>query len=253
VSTCFVIQPFDRGMFDKRYDDVIAPAIRAAGLEPYRVDRDPSASVLIESIEKGIRSAAVCVAEITTDNTNVWYELGYAFAAGKDVVMVSAKDRAKFPFDVQHRNILVYATESTSDFEKLGGALTGRLEACIKKERDSARLVSPMRSTEGLLAHEVTCLAVVMENTLLFPTASISGIKNDMERAGFTATAVGISVRGLQRKGLLAVSIESDRDGGDYQVFSLTKEGEAWLVDHQAELQLTAGPPPPVPVDEIPF
>lgn len=44
MSTCFVIQPFDGGPFDKRYDDVIAPAIVAAGLEPYRVDRDPRAA-----------------------------------------------------------------------------------------------------------------------------------------------------------------------------------------------------------------
>ena len=26
MEECFVIQPFDRGVFDKRYDDVYAPA-----------------------------------------------------------------------------------------------------------------------------------------------------------------------------------------------------------------------------------
>jgi len=36
------MQPFDGGDFDSRYEDVIAAAIREAGLEPYRVDRDPS-------------------------------------------------------------------------------------------------------------------------------------------------------------------------------------------------------------------
>ena len=34
MPTCFVIQPFDKGPFDKRYDDVLDPAIRAALLEP---------------------------------------------------------------------------------------------------------------------------------------------------------------------------------------------------------------------------
>ena len=37
MSTCFVMQPFDGGPFDRRYKDVFAPAIKAAGLEPYRV------------------------------------------------------------------------------------------------------------------------------------------------------------------------------------------------------------------------
>jgi len=41
MDKCFVMQPFDGSDFDSRYEDVIAPAIREAGLEPYRVDRDP--------------------------------------------------------------------------------------------------------------------------------------------------------------------------------------------------------------------
>ena len=76
MPTCFVIQPFDRGAFDKRYDDTIAPAIAAAGLEPYRVDRDPRVVVPIDQIEEGIRASQACVADISTDNPNVWYELG---------------------------------------------------------------------------------------------------------------------------------------------------------------------------------
>lgn len=51
MATCFVMQPFDGGAYDKRYNDEYAPAIVAAGHEPYRVDHDPSVSVPIESIE----------------------------------------------------------------------------------------------------------------------------------------------------------------------------------------------------------
>ena len=59
MPTCFVIQPFDSGKFDKRFQDIYKPAIEAAGLEAYRVDLDPGVLVPIESIEKGIRQAAV--------------------------------------------------------------------------------------------------------------------------------------------------------------------------------------------------
>src|SRR3954469_17738832 len=102
MPNCFLIQPFDGSIFDKRFRDVLAPAVRDAELEPYRVDQDPGVSIPIEAIERGIREAAVCLAEITTDNPNVWFELGYALACGKDVVMVCAeRERAKkFPFDV---------------------------------------------------------------------------------------------------------------------------------------------------------
>ena len=104
MPTCFVIQPFN-SKFDKRYRDVYKPALEQAGLDPYRVDQDPSTEGVMDSIEQQIRDATICLADITTDNPNVWYELGYAFAAGRSVVMVCSGEReAKLPFDIQHQN-----------------------------------------------------------------------------------------------------------------------------------------------------
>ena len=77
------------------------------------MDQDARADVLITSIEEVIRSAAVCLADITTDNPNVWYELGFAFAATRPVVMVCSNERTgKYPFDIQHRAIITYKTEA---------------------------------------------------------------------------------------------------------------------------------------------
>ena len=70
MGTCFVMQPFDRGVYDKRYEDIFVPAIEAAGLEPYRIDRDPGVSIPIDEIQTGIKNSDVCLAEITTDNPN---------------------------------------------------------------------------------------------------------------------------------------------------------------------------------------
>ena len=121
MPRCFVIQPFDEGeRYDKRYEDVFAPAIEAAGLEPYRVDRDPSVRVPIDEIEQGIRASDVCLAEISTNNPNVWFELGFAIASKREVVMVCSDERTThFPFDVQHRKITRYSTHSKSDYEQL--------------------------------------------------------------------------------------------------------------------------------------
>ena len=112
MGRCFVIQPFDEGGFyDRRYAEVLAPAVRGAGLEPYRVDRDPSADVPIETIESEIQSAAACIAGISEDNPNVWYELGYAMAARKDVVLLSSAARKRYPFDIQHHPLRAGVTQ----------------------------------------------------------------------------------------------------------------------------------------------
>jgi hypothetical protein len=139
MARCFVIQPFD-SKFNKRYDEIFKPAIEAAGFEAYRVDQDPSVSIPIVQIERGIKNAAACFAEISTDNTNVWFELGYAFACGKEVVMVCQRSiRRKFPFDIQHRTITQYDTEVPSDFEVLKEKICSRLggiKAWIEDQKD---------------------------------------------------------------------------------------------------------------------
>ena len=136
MGRCFVMQPFDGGPFDARYEDVFVPAIKDAGLEPYRVDRDPGVTIPIDEIEAGIRSADVCLAEISLDKPNVWYELGFAIASQKEVVLVCIEDRrTSFPFDVQHRTIIRYRTDSPRDFETVKEKVTARLKAILAKGR----------------------------------------------------------------------------------------------------------------------
>src|SRR5690554_5317560 len=115
---CFVIQPINDERFTKRFDDIYKPAIEAAGFFAYRADLDSSVTNLIENIESKIKESEICFADISMDNPNVWYELGYAYASDKDVVMVCDESRSNFPFDVRHKNIISYKTESVSDFDE---------------------------------------------------------------------------------------------------------------------------------------
>jgi nucleoside 2-deoxyribosyltransferase len=95
-------------------------------------------------IEEGIRTAQACVADISKDNPNVWFELGLAIASGKPVVLIAQDDPArKFPFDVQHRHIIRYRTESTRDFANLATDITTRLKAVLQKEERLERAVQP--------------------------------------------------------------------------------------------------------------
>src|SRR6266850_4008578 len=176
MPTCFVIQPFDSGKFDKRFDDVYKPAIEAAGLEAYRVDRDPRVEVAIESIEDWIRNAAICLADITTDNPNVWYELGYAFAAGRPVVMTCSEERIgrKYPFDIQHRAVVNYKSEAPRDFDNLKSTITSRLKALLEKSATLRQLAESeqVAPTQGLSQPEIMLLAVLAGDTGLPGTST---------------------------------------------------------------------------------
>jgi hypothetical protein len=163
MPRCFVIQPFDDGKFDKRYRETFAPAVVEAGFEPYRVDEDRRTDVLITAIEDGIRAAAVCLADITNDNPNVWFELGFAFAADRPVVMVCSDERTgKYPFDIQHRTVTRYKTEAQSDFKKLSDEIIERLRAVAERAETLQGIAEaqPVAPVSGLSQVELTVLAV---------------------------------------------------------------------------------------------
>lgn len=232
MASCFVMQPFDRGNFDKRFDDVFGPAIKAAGLDPYRVDRDPGVSIPIEEIEKGISGADVCFAEITTDNPNVWFELGYAIASGKPVCLVCSEERTTaYPFDVRHRTIIEYEVGSSSDFRKLGEAITERLTAILERERSMATIDSldPVTTTKGLSPHEYTTL-VFIGSELDPGGVSEWQAKQAMKKAGFTELAAGLAVQSLRRKGFVTLDTQSSPDGEPYTVCKITDAGVDWLL-----------------------
>jgi nucleoside 2-deoxyribosyltransferase len=195
-----------KGAYDKRYEDVIVPAIKQAGLDDYRVDRDPSTKVLIEAIEDGIRSSDACIAEITTDNPNVWYELGFAIANEKPLVMIcnSRERTGPFPFDVRHRTVVKYAPDSPRDFAKLQSEITRRLQALIDAST-KAETMAAMKSSEsvaGLSPHEMAALQIVMEDQLA-PQDSMAAtsIQQKMVKAGFSKIAASISLRLLENRG----------------------------------------------------
>lgn len=260
MPRCFVIQPFDGGPFDKRFDEVLSPAIVSAKLEPYRVDRDPSVVIPVSAIESGIRDSAACLADITTNNPNVWFELGYALACGKPLILICSSAReAKFPFDVQHRHIIVYKTESTSDFDELRDEVGTRLAAALAREESVQALAgAALVTTEGLDSHEIAALVIIAEGDLDVDSApSAHSVKNDMGRAGFTEIAAVLAVKALLAAGLIErIECPGAFNQDSYLGFSLTQVGTGWLMQNRNRLQLQLAQPRVRVVnddDDLPF
>jgi hypothetical protein len=258
MDKCFVIQPFDNGKFDKRYVDIFEPAIKKAEFEPYRIDNDLSVRIPIDDIEKGISESAMCFAEITTDNPNVWYELGFAFACDKDVIMVCSDERVgKFPFDIQHRHIITYKTSSTSDFNNLEDTITRKIKAFQQKTKTVKQLnVTPVVETEGLKGHEIALLILVMENQLSSEdSTSVFGLKHEMNKSGYTDIATSVGMRSLTKNGMIETFRTTDdyNNNQDYIACKLTDKGENWILSNQDQLQFRQTKKTTDIVDDLPF
>ena len=107
TDSCFVMQPFAPPLGDY-YEKVFKPAIDKAGLNPVRADAEIfGTGKIMDQVFQGIVSAKVLVAELTTRNPNVFYELGVAHALKKPVVLVSAREE-DVPFDLHHIRVIYY-------------------------------------------------------------------------------------------------------------------------------------------------
>lgn len=109
AKTCFVIFPF-KEPYRRQFKDTYKSALEDAGLVVEIADA-PGADKITEEIEAKIRKSHICFADITEDNPNVWYEMGFAHACYKKVVTVCNEDERKgdLPFDVSTRHAVFYS------------------------------------------------------------------------------------------------------------------------------------------------
>ena len=112
APTCFIAMPFSED-FDPVYRELIAPAIRAAQLDPIRVDALIGTDYIIHDIWRSIRGARVVIADITGLNPNVMYELGIAHAMAKPACILCTVDEGErfldvLPFDIRMYRVIRY-------------------------------------------------------------------------------------------------------------------------------------------------
>ena len=103
----FVVMQFG-DEFDALYTDVIGPTCVEFGFDVIRADDIYLPGLILADIVRSINDAQLIIADITTDNPNVFYEVGYAHGIGKPTILMSDRRREKLPFDVSGMRTLFY-------------------------------------------------------------------------------------------------------------------------------------------------
>lgn len=140
-ATCFVMQPFG-GHLGTYYDAIFKPAIEKAGLTPVRADDDIFATgKIMDQVWRGIRQATVLVAELTTKNPNVFYELGLAHALEKPVVLVSS-NQEDVPFDLRHIRAIFYDQNDPFWGQKLIDKVADNIKSALSDPEEAIFRIS---------------------------------------------------------------------------------------------------------------
>src|SRR5215470_19278384 len=96
--------------FDRVYHDLIAPAIAAAKLEPLRADEEMTGGIIHKPMYERLILCEYAVADLTTANANVFYELGLRHAVKPYcTVLMFALGGGPLPFDVSPLRALPYS------------------------------------------------------------------------------------------------------------------------------------------------
>jgi nucleoside 2-deoxyribosyltransferase len=125
TAACFVVMPFSPEL-DDVYHLGIREVVSSSGGSCERADELSYVGGIMEKIYDSIRRADVIIAEVTQPNPNVYYEIGFAHALGKPVVIIT-RDIKSSPFDLSGYNHIVY--KSIVDLRNRLDATLGQLRA----------------------------------------------------------------------------------------------------------------------------
>lgn len=232
MKTCFVIQRFDGGVYDKRYRETFAPAIERAGAKPVRADEVLGTRPIVEKIEEGLRAADVTFAEISEDNPNVFLELGISLAIGIPTVIVCDKaKRQRLPFDIAHRPVTFYITDAQSDYEKIAKEVEAAVAAALLE--DKARIAPDLSNSDGFAVDDVkgACLVALLDQSLRSPTgSSLWQIEKEVSSAGISDRMVALAIASLLDDQLVTQLVLSDDNGDEYNSYTLSEPGTRYLL-----------------------
>lgn len=124
---CFVLMPFGK-RFDEIYRLLVSPAVEDNGLTVLRADEISASGFVMEQIRTAIQQSRLCIADLTGSNPNVLFEIGYAQASNKPLVLI-AEEGSQFPFDVAHQRVIVYG----QDLENARVSIRQAISAALSK------------------------------------------------------------------------------------------------------------------------
>lgn len=156
----FVLMPFS-SEFDDIYKLGIKESAKQLGIRAERVDEQIYSEGILERIYRQIDLADIIIADMTGQNANVFYEVGYAHAKEKLCILLTS-NAEDIPFDLKHKRHIIYGQSIVS----LQKSMLDEL-AWAKKEKEKIK-ESRIKLTPNDIATELETSKYFAEAHLYF-------------------------------------------------------------------------------------
>lgn len=177
---CFVLMPFGSKIdplsglsfdFDAIYNQGIRPGIERAGMEPIRADEERTGGIIHKPMFERLILCDYAIADLTTANANVYYELGVRHAIRPQTTLAIFAANQKIPFDLNFLRCLPYAI---GDGNRFGDEEAGKLAANVAQRLGELR---------ALHLSQQAIDSPVFQLLPDYPTPEIARLKTDVFRA----------------------------------------------------------------------
>lgn len=162
---CFVLMPFVKQL-EEIYVEVYKPICDEIGFYCWRVDEILRPGSITKDIIQGIRDSDIIIADLTSNNPNVFYELGVAHTINKRTIM-TCQQVEDIPFDVSTYRVIIYQHTLTGVKE-----LAGKLKKAINETLESGDTYSnPVTDALSISPHlSVNQLSEILNFEKLTPS-----------------------------------------------------------------------------------
>lgn len=112
--------------FDAFYTETLRPTAEAAGFQVLRIDEIIEAGTITNQAIKQIYAADIVLADVSSPNSNVYYELGVRQAISPGATILVAEKKTVLPFDIASQRVLLYDRDFRTDttfVKRFGDAL----------------------------------------------------------------------------------------------------------------------------------
>lgn len=125
--TAFIVMQFS-SPYNEVYSDVIKKLCEESKIEAIRADEIYGPGIIIKDVVDRIARSQIVIADISPTNPNVYFEVGYALALAKPIILLAQRRGTEapspLPFDLSAFRVLFYD-------DSIGGKL--RLETGLRK------------------------------------------------------------------------------------------------------------------------
>lgn len=159
---CFVLMPFGEKKdasgatinFDAVYETLIKPAVIEAGMDPIRADEEQVGGIIHKPMFERLVLCDYAVADLTTANANVFYELGVRHAARPYSTALMYAGTTRLPFDLGPMRALPYSLTGRGKPERIEETRAA-LVKCLLEARER-NVDSPLfQLVEGMRPQEI--------------------------------------------------------------------------------------------------